>query len=70
MKSINYLNSLKDQVDKVDIDNVVSVSVDFSKLMQVVKNCKLLKRLHVMNQFKNINTIRTNYTSNLVKKND
>ena len=49
MKSINYLNSLKDQVDKVDIDNVVSVSVDFSKLMQVVKNCKLLKRLHVMN---------------------
>ena len=32
------LASLKTEVDKLDIDNLVSVSVDLSKLIEVVKN--------------------------------
>ena len=42
------LDNLKTEVDKVDIDKLVLVSVDLSKLSDVVK-MMLLKRMYIIN---------------------
>ena len=42
------LANLKTEVDKVDIDKLVLVSVDLSKLSDVVK-MMLLKRMYIIN---------------------
>ena len=42
------LSSLKTEVDKVDIDKLVPVPVDLSKLSDVVK-MMLVKRMHMIN---------------------
>ena len=41
------LTSLKTEVDKLDIDKLVPVSVDLSKLNNVVKN-EVVKKLNIM----------------------
>ena len=42
------LASLKTEVDKLDIDKLVPVSADLSKLSDVVKN-DVVKKLHIIN---------------------
>ena len=42
------LASLKTEVDKLDIDKLVPVPVDLSKLRDVVKNT-VVKKLHMIN---------------------
>ena len=42
------LASLKTEVDKLDIDKLVPVPVDLSKLRDVVKN-NVIKKLHMIN---------------------
>ena len=42
------LASLKTEVDKIDIDKLVPVSVDLSKLSDVVKN-DVVKKMNVIN---------------------
>ena len=42
------LASLKPEVDKIDIDKLVSVSVDMSKLSDIVKN-EVAKKLCMVN---------------------
>ena len=46
-------NSLKDKVDKLDVDKLVTVSVDLSKLYDVVKNYVVKKDVYNV-QIKNI----------------
>ena len=43
------LANLKTEVDKLDIDKLVPIPVDLSKLSDVVKNV-LLKKLYIINQ--------------------
>ena len=43
------LSSLKTEVDKLDIDKLVPIPNDLSKLSNVVKNFKLLKKLNTIN---------------------
>ena len=43
------LADLKTKVDKLDIDKVVPVPVDLSKLNDLVKKMMLLKRLNIIN---------------------
>ena len=43
------LASLKTEVDKWDIDKLVTVPVDFSKLINVVKNEVVKKKLCIIN---------------------
>ena len=43
------LASLKIQVDKLDVDKLVPVPVDLSKLSDVVKNDVVKKKLNMMN---------------------
>ena len=43
----NNLRSLKTKVDKLDIDKLILVSVDLSKLSNVLKN-EVVKKLNVM----------------------
>ena len=43
----NNLRSLKTKVDKLDIDKLILVSVDLSKLSDVLKN-EVVKKLNVM----------------------
>ena len=52
------LNSLKKKVDKLDVDQLVPVSADLSKLNDVVKQTLKVK----------VNAVKTADTSNLVKK--
>ena len=42
------LASLKTEVDKLDIDKLVPVSADLSKLSDVIKN-DVVKKLHIIN---------------------
>ena len=42
------LSSLKTEVDKLDIDKLVPVPVDLSKLSDVVKN-DVVKKLYIIN---------------------
>ena len=42
------LASLKTEVDKLDIDKLAPVSVDLSKLSDVIKNY-VIKKLHMIN---------------------
>ena len=46
-------NSLKDKVDKLDVDKLVTVSVDLSKLYDVVKSYVVKKDVYNV-QIKNI----------------
>ena len=46
-------NSLKDKADKLDVDKLVTVSVDLSKLYDVVKNYVVKKDVYNV-QIKNI----------------
>ena len=48
---LKFLTSLKTEVDKLDIDKLVPLSVDLSKLSDVVKKM-LLKMLSMINQLK------------------
>ena len=43
------LANLKTEVDKLDIDKLVPVSTDLSKLSNVVKKMLLLKKLNIVN---------------------
>ena len=43
------LASLKTEVDKLDINKLVSVPVDLSKLSDIVKNDVLKKKLYMIN---------------------
>ena len=43
------LSSLKTEVDKLDIDKLVSVPVNLSKLSDVVKNDVVKKKLYMIN---------------------
>ena len=43
------LTSLKTDVDKLDIDKLVPVAVDLSKLSDVVKNDVVKKKLYLIN---------------------
>ena len=45
---LKFLTSLKTEVDKLDIDKLVPLSVDLSKLSDVVKKM-LLKMLSMIN---------------------
>ena len=44
---------MKDKVDKLDVDKLVTVSVDLSKLYDVVKSCVVKKDVYNV-QIKNI----------------
>ena len=48
----NNLNNFKNKVDKLDVDKLVLVSVDFSNLSNVVKKMMLLKKMY--SKIKNI----------------
>ena len=48
MKNVlNILNNLKSKVDKLDVDKLVPVPVDLSKLSDVVKN-DVVKKMYIM----------------------
>ena len=40
----NNLKNLKSKVDKLDVDKLVSVPVDLSKLNDVAKNCVVKRK--------------------------
>ena len=46
--STTNFSSLKTEVDKLDIDKLVPVPADFSKLSNVVKNDVVKKKLHII----------------------
>ena len=62
------LKRLKSKVDKSDIGELETTTVDLRKLIDLVK-IKLLKRLKMMNWLKKVNAIQTTIISYLVKKN-
>ena len=62
------LKRLKSKVDKSDIGELETTTVDLRKLIDLVK-IKLLKRLNMMNWLKKVNAIQTTIISYLVKKN-
>ena len=46
MKTVpNSLSNLKGKVDKLDVDKLVPVPLDLSKLIDVVKKITLLKKM-------------------------
>ena len=42
------LANLKTEVDKLEIDKLVPIAIDLSKLSDVVKKMRLLKRLYMI----------------------
>ena len=69
------LSNLKSKVDKLDVDKLVPVPVDLSKLSDVVKN-DVIKNMYIMLRSKNIEdkipdikNVATNASFN-VKKNE
>ena len=58
------LNSLKSNVDKVNVNKSVPVSADLSKQSDVVRND--IKKTDYDELVKNVNAIQTTDTSNLV----
>ena len=62
------LSNLKSKVDKLDIDKLAPVPVDLSKLGNVAKN-DVFKKTEYNELVKKVNNIKTNDTSDLVKKN-
>ena len=66
-KATTGLNSLKSKADKLDVDKLVPVPIDFSKLSVIVKN-RAVKKAEYCKLVKNVNAIQTTDISNLVKK--
>ena len=62
--------SLKTEVDKLDIDKLVPVPVDLSKLSDTVKNAKKTKLAEEVNNIDNSRfALKTNYdTAKMVRK--
>ena len=60
---------MKRKVDKLDVDKLAPVSVDLSKLKDVVKN-DIIKKTEYDELVKKINNIKTTDNSDLVKKAD
>ena len=49
MKNVSTnLNNLESKVDKTDVDKLVPVPVDLSKLSDVVKNDVVKKKMYIM----------------------
>ena len=63
------LANLKSDVDKLDIDDLITVPVELSKLSDVVKN-GIVKKSVCDKLLARVNTIPTNDTSDLVKETD
>ena len=62
------VNSLKSKLHKLDVDKLVSVPVDVSKLRNVKSD--VVKKIEYNELVKKVNNISTTDTSNLVKKTD
>ena len=60
---------MKRKVDKLDVDKLEPVSVDLSKLKDVVKN-DIIKKTEDDELVKKVNNIKTTDNSDLVKKAD
>ena len=60
---------MKRKVDKLDVDKLAPVSVDLSKLKDVVKN-DIIKKTEYDELVKKVNNIKTTDNSDLVKKAD
>ena len=60
---------MKRKVDKLDVDKLAPVSVDLSKLKDVVKN-DIIKKTEDDELVKKVNNIKTTDNSDLVKKAD
>ena len=60
---------MKSKVDLLDIDKLISVPVDLSKLSDVVKN-NAVKKTKYDELFKKVDAVESTGTSNLVKKLD
>ena len=69
MKVQTGLNSLKSKIDKLDVDELVPVPIDLSKLSYIVKN-DVVKKAEYDELFKKVNVIQTTDASNFVKKTD
>ena len=65
----NGLNSLKTKVDKLSVDQLVSVSVDLKTFSDVVDEEAVKKDMHD-ELVKKISAIQTTDTSNVIKKAD
>ena len=63
------LASLKSDVDKLGIDELETTPADLSKLSDGVKN-EVVKKVEYNELVKDVNTIQSTDTNNLVKKND
>ena len=69
MKNVTSgLNSLKSKVNKLDVDKLVPVAVDLSKLSDAVKN-DVVKKTEYDELVKKVKSIQFTDTSDLVKKN-
>ena len=60
---------MKRKVDELDVDKLAPVSVDLSKLKDVVKN-DIIKKTEDDELVKKVNNIKTTDNSDLVKKAD
>ena len=58
---------MKSKVDKIDVDKLVPVPVDLSKLSDVAKN-NVVKKTEYDELVKNVNSIQSIGTSNLGEK--
>ena len=63
------LTHLKSKVDKLDVDKLITVPVDLSKLSGIVKN-DVVKKTECNELVRKVNNISTTDTSNLVRKTD
>ena len=69
MKNVpSNLSNLKSKEDNLDVDKLIPVPVDLSKLSDVVKN-DLFKTTEFDELVKKVNAIQTTGISNLFKKN-
>ena len=64
-----YLANLKLEADKLDNDKLETNQVDRSKLSDAIKN-EVVKKTEYDNKVKKVDSIKTDDTSNLVKKAD
>ena len=70
MKNVpSNLSNLKSKEDNLDVDKLIPVPVELSKLSDVVKN-DLFKTTEFDELFKKVNAIQTTGVSNLFKKPD
>ena len=66
-KAATTLNDSKSKVDKLDVDKLIPVSVDLSKLGDVVID-EVVKKMEYNELIKKANAIKTTDPNNLVKK--